>query len=350
MNALTVVQIKALLKEKGLSSTGKKDVLLQRLLDSEKPNLQIEKKANDPEIPTTRKKMSKMASNHFDDEMMEFFGDAETYTMLARHFEEVMDECKHTNTSESDGINICRDCGCEVEQLDFQPEWRWYGASDNRISKDPSRCHRTQKSTKGGIESVFQEVKLDHLPQAVKKKAEEKYKKIVGEETIRGVKRKSLVAVCLLYTLRENGDVRTSEEIRKMFNEHTNAKDVIKKRKMSESLKRYHATFKADRTKHVKPVDLIKRTLILTKISLVHYNNISVIASSLEGVDPVLNRSSPQSVASAIVYLYLYFNKPLKKSLEMTKTRFAKEVQLSDITISKLVTRCAAILKLQVTI
>ena len=74
-----------------------------------------------------------------------------------------------------------------------------------------------------------------------------------------------------------------------------------------------------------------------------NYPSIFKIAKGLEGVDTCLNRSSPQSVASAIVYFYLCLFPKLKTELGLTKTKFAKDVKLSDITISKLVKKIAEI-------
>ena len=278
----------------------------------------------------------------FDEEMLEFFGDAQTIQNIrARIIEDTPAtdvECPHIRCFDADGINICKECGCEVEKLDFQPEWRWYGATDNRISKDPSRCHRSKDSVRGGIEKVFIDAKLSYLSLAIRKKTEMKYKKIVGGETVRGKGRKSIVAACLLFTFRDEGDVRTSDEIRIMFG--------LTKQEMSDGLTKYHAAFPEDRVQHIKPSDLIRRIMHLTKIDFSHYKFVLRMARCLDKVDYTLNHSSPQSVASAIVYLYLCLTPEVKENLGFTKTKFAREVQLSDITISKLVKRAAEIIGL----
>jgi len=305
-----------------------------------------------PKAAISKSKPREPNLNFFDDEFLDFSGDAETYkqikSKIVEHPEE--EDCKHENSFSADGINICKNCGCEIEELDFQPEWRFYGASDNKTTKDPSRCHRSRETTKGGIDKVFQDSRLGYLNQATRKKTEMKYKQIVGEETVRGKRRKSIVAACLLYTLRDEGDVRTSDEVRKMFCGSNGSNAGLTKQEMSEGLRRYHSIFKGDRTQHIKPSDLIRRIMHLTKISSSHYKYILRIAKCLEGVDSTLNRSSPQSVASAIVYFYLCLNPKLKTELGLTKTKFAKEVKLSDITISKLVKKTAEIIGMQVEI
>jgi len=276
--------------------------------------------------------------NPFDEEVMEFFGDdaAATFEAIKTVLDAPEEECGHDLCFEADGITICKDCGCQIELLDFQPEWRFYGASDNRMSKDPSRCHRSKESTRGGIDKVFQDAKLSHLAASIRKKTEQKYKAIVGEETVRGRGRKSIVAACLLYTFRDEGDVRTADEVRGLFS--------LTKQEMSSGLSKYHAVFPEYRTKNIKPSDLIRRIMHLTKIEISHYKNILRIAKCLESVDATLNRSSPQSVASAIVYLYVCLTPEIKEGMGFTKTKFARDVSLSDITISKLVRKAAEII------
>ena len=119
----------------------------------------------------------------FDEEMLEYFGSVEKISQMLSKLNagdedsSDADMCTHPQTSvevsDTDGIPICKLCGCEVPLLDFQPEWRYYGSSDNRSSIDPSRCHRSKESTRGGITKVFQDAKLEHLPLALRRKAEE---------------------------------------------------------------------------------------------------------------------------------------------------------------------------------
>ncbi len=286
----------------------------------------------------------------FDEELLEIFGTTTNYDELQTKIDLSInaatkldaDECQHAVTYEGDGISICKDCGCEVEFLDFQPEWRYYGAADSKSAKDPSRCHKSKDGGKGGIEKVFQDANAMNIPLSIRKATENKYKEIVGTETIRGKGRKAIIAACLMYAYRDKGDIRTSDEIRKLFN--------LGKQEMSTGLFKYHSKFRNLKTKSIKPIDLLSRVMKLAKVNMNHYKNVVTIAKFLDKTDVTLNRSSPQAVAAAIVYIYVSLDPQLKKAIGFSKTQFASDVELSDLTIMKLVKKAVSILRVNVEI
>lgn len=253
---------------------------------------------------------------------------------------ELTKACEHAKHTEIDGTSVCEECGCELKTIDFQPEWRFYGASDSRNTGDPSRCHRTKESTRGGIDKVFQDHKLTHIPQAIRKKTEVRYKMMVGGDTVRGKGRKARVAACLMYVYRDEGINYTADEIRAMFD--------LTKQEMSVGLTHYHATFPEDRVKNLNPQDLVQRVMTKMKIAYApHYKYILRIARCLFKTDRILTRSNPASVAAAIVYFYICLTPALKKQIGFTKTKFARQMKLSDITITKLVKQAALIIGME---
>jgi len=247
--------------------------------------------------------------------------------------------CAHERVFEEDGVSLCQDCGFETNVLSFTPEWHYYGSSDNRNTKDPSRCHKAKGSTKGGIDKVFQDAKLE-LPEAIKQETAVRYQKIVNGETMRGKGRKAVVAACLFYVLRNRGDNRTSDEVGRMFG--------LKKSAMSNGLNEYHSVFAEDRISQLKPSDLVRRIMFLTGVGIEHYATIVKLSKLLENTSMLLNHSNVQSVASATVYLYLCVHPKLKEKLGLTKAKFAEKAGLSDITITKLVKEEVSVLKLAV--
>lgn len=76
--------------------------------------------------------------------------------------------------------------------------------------------------------------------------------------------------------------------------------------------------------------------MIRTNINFSHLRKINELCNYLDNRSPLLNRSNPQSVAAAIIYLYLCLEPEYKERLGLTKIKFANIVKLSDITITKL--------------
>lgn len=283
--------------------------------------------------------------DRFSEELEELFGDQHTYLNLQKNIKNITvnddKSCEHSYVSmnNDNGSYVCNLCGKIETFLNFDAEWRYYGNSDNKSSQDPSRCHFTKSTTKGSIDDVFINAKLDHLQLSIKKKITQKYEKIVGNNTVRGKGRKAIVAACLVYVLRESGDIRDCEAIRKLFD--------ISKKEMSKGLSRYYIAFPESRTKSPKPIDLLIEIMNKTKVEMSHYPKIYYIAQCLENADTIFNRSNPRSVASAIVYLYLCLNPKYKRSIGMNKSKFASTTELSDITITKLIKKAAEVLECQ---
>ena len=255
--------------------------------------------------------------------------------------ESVDEECSHEDILEVDnGLFTCRKCSVEMEIWSFAPEWRFYGSADNRVNKDPSRCHYSKGSGKG-LESTFSDCSVQ-IPVAIKRVTEKKYNKIVErlrsekeKNTVRGRRKKSIVAACLLHTYKEFGEVRTATHIRGFFD--------LKQKAMSRGLLEYSKTFPKDRTTTTNPENLIRWQMMLSGIHISHYRKILTIARYLKGTSRSLKRSNPQSVSAAILYFYLCLNLEYKKRLGLTKNKFAARVNLSDITITKLVREVARV-------
>ena len=242
-------------------------------------------------------------------------------------------KCLHTNKYEdSNGLFVCRDCGHEWEMFDFQPEWRYYGSADNRSNKDPARCLNSQ--TNKSLDKVYEDLHID-IPQAIKELVKVKYIKVTCGKTFRGRGRKACICICTHFACREFGEIRPIDHFRNQF--ELTRKDV------SDALSKYYEAYPKDRTKHTKPQDLLRWVLMITGIDQEHYRKIKFIADYFEGSSRLLIRSSPQSVASAIVYFYLCLNPEYKSQLGLTKNVFARNAQLSDITITKLVKEASEI-------
>jgi len=234
------------------------------------------------------------------------------------------------------GLAVCTQCGVELKTLDFQQEWRWYGASDNRTSRDPSRCHRSRTKPKG-VRTVFETHQIA-IPPMMVEMVEAKYRHILeteGNKTLRGQGRESIVASCLFHVYQEMGEYRTSIYVRELFK--------VKQKNMSLGMTRYYKAFPEARTKHVTPEKLLPWIMKLTGVERMHYRRILAITRYLSAASELVERSTPQSVAAAIVFFYLCLNPEYKTKLGITKSSFSKKAHLSDITVTKIVREIAAI-------
>jgi transcription initiation factor TFIIIB Brf1 subunit/transcription initiation factor TFIIB len=245
--------------------------------------------------------------------------------------------CKHERVSKDDSeISFCTDCGKEINNLDHSQEWRWFGNSDNRSKKNPSRCNNIKTNPKG-IKTVFDQHSISISP-ALIKVVEAKFEHVleVSENKVqRGSGREAIIAACLFYTYQEFGECRTSIYIRNMFK--------LDQKNMSAGLTKYLLAFPDDRTKNITPQKLIPWMMKLTGIGQEHYCRIIQLIEYLHSATQLIKRSNPQSIAASTIYFYLCLFPTLKEQLGMTKVKFAEKINLSAITIEKIVLDMATV-------
>lgn len=250
-------------------------------------------------------------------------------------------DCKHENLQDSEiGAKYCTLCGVEVLSLDFTQEWRWYGACDNRTKKDPSRCH-SFKSAPKGIKPVFDQFSIA-IESALINIVETKFYHVLektNSKVLRGFGRLAIIAVCLFFTYQEFGEYRTATYIRNLFGPSLTQKN------MSAGLRKYYIAYSDDRKKTITPQNLIPWIMKLANVGqesgpvgTEHQKKIMQLADYISGSSVIIKRGNPQSIAAAVVYFYLGLFPAYKQELGLTKVEYAKRVQLSDITISKIVT------------
>lgn len=236
--------------------------------------------------------------------------------------------CLHESMYEDDcGMKICSKCRMEFEDITFEQEWKYY-PDTSFDGKDPSRCHKTRQKDKT-LADIFLDIRWEQTI-AIRANVERKYNAIVKGATIRGKRRKAIVAVCMFYVMYDFDECRPSDFFRDKFG--------LTKKDMSDGFTEYHETFPDSRTVNIKPMNLLRWIMSLVEIPHdQHYDAIKTIAEFTADATTLLKRSSPQSVASAVVYFYVCLNPHLKLQLKLSKNKFADKVKLSDITVSKLV-------------
>lgn len=248
-----------------------------------------------------------------------------------------MDNCQHEETIINDNKEICAIC-CEIvstnEILDQNNSF--YGLSETKYNLDPSRCHKR----KTGERNIFKDVeKLDfNYPESIIEKANDKYQIIIKDNIYRGAKRKSIIVACIYYSYIDLDIHQTVDSICENFK--------IQKKNIKEGFSKFLECFPDYSNKYVSCKNLINNTMIQTHVEFSHIGKIQQICDTVNGKHQVLNRSSPQSVAAAVVYVYLCQNPEYKNKLGFSnKKKFATEVGLSEITITKLAKEIANIIQ-----
>lgn len=242
----------------------------------------------------------------------------------------VIERCTHPSITEGiNGIVICSHCFIEIEEkISFEPEWNSYTAS-SRSSKDPSRCYRQKVSTPKGIKGFFDahNIKID---KATISRIERKYATIISNNDNKAQCRGGIIAACLFKDFRNSGNTRTTDYVRNICG--------ISRKEMSKGLLKYYACFTEESHDYIQPEDLLPWLMSIIGIDPKHHPTLLELTRSLVNINPVLKRATPQSVASSIIYFFLCINPAYKKSLGINKTIFAKKSELSDVTITRLVT------------
>ncbi len=241
-------------------------------------------------------------------------------------FIDIDESCKHTEIIFINGTEVCSECGIVMNSngVSDDKDWKYYGTSDNHYSKDPSRCHKRKSDQR----TIYKDVEGMDFPDSIVRSANKRYQVIIKNNIYRGAKRKAIIVACIYYAYMDQGEHRTSDEISQKFN--------IKKKSVKEGFAKYCESFPEASIKYIDAKNLIRQIMIRSDINFSHLRKINILCDFLDNRSSLLNRSNPQSVAAAIVYLYLCLEPNYKERLGMTKIRFANIVNLSDITITKL--------------
>lgn len=228
-----------------------------------------------------------------------------------------MECCEHKETEEIDGIQVCMHCSEEIKGINYEQDWRYYGGN----KQDPTRCHKRQVATK----SLYSYTNDKQFVTSILDNANQKYVKIKSESQ-QGKNNKALIVACIYAAYLDEKEPKTSAEIGKKFG--------LNKKNISKGFDIFYKHFPEYRTKYIEATDLIRRVLIKTGIHMSHYPNIYKLCKYIQSKSNTINRSTPQSIAASIVYLYICLRPSLKNGL--TKATFTKKVGMSEITISKI--------------
>jgi len=257
--------------------------------------------------------------------------------------------CNHETVTRSSFGEVCVECGEVVEDLDYSSDHNGGG----------TRCQH--KPVPGrSVDDVFARNNI-HEQSFVLDEVDRLYKTIVKRDKVRSASRDALVAICYRFYLLKNGDYRPVCDLKSIFR--------VSKKYLSVALTKYYRAFPQDRTIYLYPCDLVKRCIRLHQAHHhksanalfcacyqqgtlgalfprgtddecgweeleTHILSIERMCRLAQNRSKKLNRSTPQSIASAMVYIYFMRYNP---AWIISKKVFAFNMGLSDITVDKIV-------------
>ena len=237
-------------------------------------------------------------------------------------------ECKH-DTINDNGSIICIKCGEKLNENLLDNENRYYGSSDTRFYKDPSRHNKIREQER----SLRKDLLNLNIPESTIEKANTFYNKIILNDIYRAKNRTSIVFACTYYALLSEGKNLTTKDLSKKFK--------ITQKDVSNGNKIFCSTFRnLPKKKYITPLKLSFN--ILNKIQILDIDTKKKIIEDLDqilkfiyNIDPLYTSCTPQTLASGLVYYYLKRIKCLE-NLKIKKEEFSAITNLTDITYTKI--------------
>lgn len=236
--------------------------------------------------------------------------------------------CSHENTVSEKGLNVCVDCGLELQQkIVHNKEWKYLGQLDSKhmaTLSDPKRKNEER--------TIFKDVENLDFSERIVAIANVIYTKVTGGHIFRGNSRKSIVFACIFHAFKMEGKPQSHDKLIKIFG--LDRKTALKGLKYV-ILKAPKGTVK---TTYITPANLIEEIMDLFGATLSQKQEVIELFHQLKNKSSRLNRSRPQSMASGIVYYWIRLK---KKNISIKE--FVQKVSLSEMTINKLVREIAEV-------
>lgn len=275
------------------------------------------------------------------------------------------DKCLSCDESDfliNDGeMIVCTNCGVENNRIiDYNPEWRFYGSDDNKRNSDPNRCGMPtnqiisesslstvilghgfevyrklntwngltykEKSMISILNKIAAKANIGNVPQSIIDATMKMYQIISKDYIKRGTSRESLIAACFFNALKDNGLIRSNEEVAKLFE--------IKSKKLSKGCNEFAELMFAKDKEYVKnmrpiePKDLIERFCSLMDLDekfIKIGTRISILVDKLG----ICQENNPKSIAVGCIYFISQ-----NYDLGFSKKEIADQCHTSEVTVS----------------
>jgi transcription initiation factor TFIIIB Brf1 subunit/transcription initiation factor TFIIB len=234
------------------------------------------------------------------------------------------EECQHPRILMENSHKICENCGILMNKdLSFEKEWRFYGLNDTKHHNDPNRCHLRK------IEevSIFKDVDKLGFSEKIILYANSIYEEVTQKKIYRGNSRRGIIFACIFHAYKMNDLPQSCESLIKVFG--IERKIALKGLKYVNLNASKNSVF---RHHYISPEDLINEIMDKFYATPDQKQEVLELYKQIENKSSLLNRSRPQSVSSGVVRYYI-----LKKEKDVPMSVFKSKVNLSELTINRIV-------------
>lgn len=250
----------------------------------------------------------------------EYLGDRNSPS--TKKIPEIESSCSHEHIINEKDVNICIDCGEEITRIDSGKDWRYYSSNDEKHIADPVRIQTRKIEDK----SIYKDVETFGFNENIVDEANKLYLQVTNGSIVRGKTRSGIVFGCIYYVFKISGKPQNPENLMKTFN--------ITPKIASKGMKHVHLRAPKGsniRTVYTTPEHIINDIMDRFDATKEQKQEVLDLFNRVKNKSSKLNRSKPQSVASAIVYCWIQ-----QKKKNILLKDFAKKVNLSELTISKI--------------
>ena len=233
------------------------------------------------------------------------------------------DECIHENIINEKGMSVCVDCGEEMQYKNtHDKEWRYYGQGDSKNASDPNRVQMRKCEDR----NIFKDVENLGFSDKVVARANKIYAQVTKGKIFRGNSRRAIVFASIFHSFKLGGHPQSHERLIRIFN--LNRKTGLRGLKY---VNLYAPKDSKIRTTYISPINLVEEILEQFSATKEQKNEVIELYEKIKNKSSRLNRSRPQSVSSGLVFYWTCL-----KGKNISLKDFAKKVQLSELTISKI--------------
>lgn len=238
-------------------------------------------------------------------------------------------KCTHPDlVVEDKRIFICMACGEEVrKEVGHNKEWRVYNRHGFR-KDNPARVQARKQEDK----NILNDVSNMGLSESIINKANELYSEATKGKIFRGKSRKAIVFACVFNSYKIMGNPQSYKKLKHIFK--------IDKKSCLKGLKHVSLNCELENDHYITPEVLIKEIMEKLLATPEQIEEVEQLHALIKNKSSKLNRSRPQSIASALVF---YWIKKNNKGISIKQ--FSKEAELSELTINKIVAEIDRVLQ-----